>query len=31
MLSAWAVKDHLEVSVEHGRLLYSLWEDDALL
>ena len=29
MLSALAAKGHLEVSVEHGRLLYSLWEDDA--
>jgi len=26
MLSALAVQGHLEVSVEHGRLLYFLWE-----
>jgi DNA-binding IclR family transcriptional regulator len=26
MLSALAVQGHLEVSAEHGRLLYSLWE-----
>ena len=26
MLSALAAKGHLEVRVEHGRLLYSLWE-----
>lgn len=26
MLSALAVQGHLEVSVEQGRLLYSLWE-----
>ena len=31
MLSALAAKGHLEVTVEHGRLLYSLWEGDALL
>ena len=31
MLSALAAKGHLEVAVEHGRLLYSLWEGDALL
>jgi capsular polysaccharide biosynthesis protein len=31
MLSALAVKGHLEVTVEHGRLLYSLWEGDAPL
>ncbi len=29
MLSALAAKGHLEVSVEHGRLLYALWEIDA--
>ena len=29
MLSALAAKGHLEVTVEHGRLLYSLWERDA--
>ena len=29
MLSALAAKGHLKVSVEHGRLLYSLWEGDA--
>lgn len=28
MLSALAAKGHLEVRVEHGRLLYSLWEGD---
>ncbi|MDQ3639603.1 MAG: Wzz/FepE/Etk N-terminal domain-containing protein [Actinomycetota bacterium] len=28
MLSALAAKGHLEVTVEHGRLLYSLWEGD---
>ena len=28
MLSALAAKDHLEVRVERGRLLYSLWEGD---
>ena len=31
MLSSLAAKGHLEVTVEHGRLLYSLWEGDALL
>jgi capsular polysaccharide biosynthesis protein len=31
ILSALAVKGHLEVRVEHGRLLYSLWEYDAPL
>jgi len=31
MLSALAAKGHLEVRVEHGRLLYSLWEGDAPL
>ena len=31
MLSALAAKGHLEVSVEHGRLIYSLWEGDAPL
>ena len=31
MLSALAAKGHLEVSVERGRLLYSLWEGDAPL
>ncbi len=30
-LSALAAKGHLEVSVERGRLLYSLWEGDAPL
>jgi len=29
MLQALAAKGHLEVTVEHGRLLYSLWEHDA--
>lgn len=29
MLSALAVKGHLEVRVERGRMLYSLWEGDA--
>src|SRR5215216_2508654 len=29
MLEALAAKGHLEVTVEHGRLLYSLWERDA--
>lgn len=29
MLSTLAAKGHLEVRVEHGRLLYSLWEGDA--
>ena len=29
MLSALAAKGHLEVRVEHGRLLYSLWGGDA--
>ena len=28
MLSALAAKGHLEVRVERGRLLYSLWEGD---
>jgi capsular polysaccharide biosynthesis protein len=31
ILSALAAKGHLEVRVEHGRLLYSLWEHDAPL
>ena len=31
MLSALAAKGHLEVRVEHCRLLYSLWEGDAPL
>ncbi len=31
MLSALAAKGHLEVSVAHGRLLYSLWEGDTRL
>jgi hypothetical protein len=31
MLQALAVKGHLEVSVEHGRLLYALCERDAPL
>ncbi len=29
MLEALAVKGHLKVSVEHGRLVYALWEPDA--
>ena len=29
MLQALAVKGHLEVTVEHGRLHYALWEHDA--
>ncbi len=31
ILSALAAKGHLEVRVEHGRLLYSLWQHDAPL
>jgi hypothetical protein len=31
MLSTLAVKGHLEVRVERGRLLYSLWEGDTPL
>ena len=31
MLSALAAKGHLEVAVERGRLLYSLWEGDGPL
>lgn len=31
MLSGLAAKGHLEVGVEHGRLLYALWERDAPL
>jgi capsular polysaccharide biosynthesis protein len=31
VLSALAAKGHLEVRVEHGRQLYSLWEHDAPL
>jgi hypothetical protein len=31
LLSALAAKGHLEVTVERGRLLYSLWEGDAPL
>ena len=31
MLSVLAAKGHLQVTVEHGRLLYSLWEGDAPL
>jgi len=31
MLSALAAKGHLEVRVEHGRLLYSFWEHDGPL
>ena len=31
LLSALAARGHLEVSVEHGRLLYSLWERDSPL
>lgn len=26
MLQAWAAKGHLQVTVESGKLLYSLWE-----
>jgi hypothetical protein len=26
MLEALAAKGHLEVTVEHGRLVYALWE-----
>jgi hypothetical protein len=29
MLSELAVRGHLQVTVEHGRLLYSFWEHDA--
>jgi hypothetical protein len=29
MLEALAVRGHLEVTVEHGRLVYALWERDA--
>jgi hypothetical protein len=29
MLSELAVRSHLEVSLEHGRLHYALWERDA--
>jgi hypothetical protein len=28
MLQALAAKGHLEVTVEHGSLVYSLWEHD---
>ena len=31
MISALVAKGHLGVTVEHGRLLYSLWEGDAPL
>jgi hypothetical protein len=31
MLEALAAKGHLEVSVEHGRLHYALWDHDAPL
>ena len=31
MLSALAAKGHLQVTVEHGRLVYSFWEGDAPL
>jgi hypothetical protein len=31
MLQALAAKGHLEVTVEHGRLLYALWDRDAPL
>jgi hypothetical protein len=31
LLSESAAKGHLEVTVEHGRRLYSLWEEDAPL
>jgi hypothetical protein len=30
MLSELAVRSHLEVSLEHGRLQFALWERDAL-
>jgi hypothetical protein len=29
MLQALAAKGHLEVAVEHGGLVYALWEPDA--
>jgi hypothetical protein len=29
MLCGLAVRGHLEVSLEHGRLVYSFWERDA--
>jgi hypothetical protein len=29
MLQDLAAKGHLEVTVEHGRLLYALWDRDA--
>ena len=29
MLEALAVKGHLKVSAEHGRLHYALWDRDA--
>jgi len=29
MLSELAAKGHLEVTVEHGRLVYALWDRDA--
>jgi hypothetical protein len=29
MLQALAAEDHFEVTVEHGRLHYALWERDA--
>jgi hypothetical protein len=31
MLQALAAKGHLQVTVEYGRLHYSLWEPDAHL
>jgi hypothetical protein len=30
MLSELALRGHLEVSLEHSRLVYALWERDAL-
>ncbi len=29
LLQALAAKGHLEITVEHGRLVYALWEHDA--
>jgi hypothetical protein len=29
MLTELALRGHLEVSIEHGRLVYALWERDA--
>jgi len=31
MLEALAAKGHLKVTVEHGTLVYALWESDAPL